>query len=237
MKKTFNILGAAVLSVAVLFGANSCNNTEKKNEAAKANTTDTTNVVLAPAGSIVFVDMTKVMKEYEMAVKLEAEVQKKVDELQKGFMNKQQSAEKELKRKQNNLQAKAKDFEDKYKKGHLTETNAQAKMQEIQGLENDLANYAAKKEKELATEGAKVEAEIQDELIVMNNKVNDAINTFIQKYRVEKGYSMIIISQSDMDTTDKAMILSAPVISADPSFDVTSEVVAGLNAEYKESKE
>lgn len=237
MKKTFNILGAAVLGAALLFGANSCNNTEKKEDGAKTSSTDTTNVVLAPAGSIVFVDMTRIMSEYEMAVKLGAEVQKKVEELQKGFVNKQQAAEKEIKRKQNNLQSKAKDYQDKYNKGHLTETNAAAKVQELQKLESDLANYVAKKEQELAKEGEKVELEIQDELVVMNNQVNDAVNTFIQKYRVEKGYSMIIISQSDVEPNDKAMILSTPVISADPSFDVTSEVVAGLNAEYNAPKE
>jgi Skp family chaperone for outer membrane proteins len=66
--------------------------------------------------------------------------------------------------------------------------------------------------------------------------INDAINTFIQKYRAEKGYAMVLINQSDVDKTDKAMILNSLVLSADPALDVTTEVVAGLNAEYTPAK-
>ena len=71
-----------------------------------------------------------------------------------------------------------------------------------------------------------------EEIFVMNNVINDAINTFIQKYRVEKGYAMILISQSDIPN-DGATTLGAPVLAADPSLDITADVVALLNAEYK----
>ena len=69
----------------------------------------------------------------------------------------------------------------------------------------------------------------------MNNKINDAINTFIQKYRVEKGYAMILVTQSDIPN-DGATTLEAPVLAADPSLDITRDVLDGLNAEYKASK-
>ena len=235
MKKTFNILGAAVLGAAVLFGTNSCTGAKSNtgNEVAGA---DSTIVAGAPTGAIVYIDMTKLMAEYQMAIDLTAEANKKIEELEKPVLNKKTAAEKEIKRKQDNLQTKAKDFEDKYSKGHLTETVAQTKYQELQKLEQELNNYGVTKEQELAQEAAKVQALISDELIVMNNKINDAINTFVQKYRAEKGYAMILINQSDADKTDKAMILNSLVLAADPSLDVTADVLAGLNAEYNAAK-
>jgi Skp family chaperone for outer membrane proteins len=69
----------------------------------------------------------------------------------------------------------------------------------------------------------------------MNNLVNDAINTFIQKYNAEKGYAMILISQGDIPE-DGATTLGTPVLTADPSLDITSDVIARLNDEYNATK-
>jgi outer membrane protein len=233
MKKTFKFMGAAVLGAAVLFGANSCNSASKSAEQSAEQSTE--NAVLAPAGSIVYIDMTKLMAEYQMAIDLSKEVEAKLNELTKAFDNKKSAAEKEITRKQTSFQTKYNDFQDKVNKGHLTETAASVKYQELQQLEVEYNNFLAQKEQELAQEQAKVQNTANEEIFVMNNKVNDAINTFVQKYRVEKGYAMIIISQSDVPE-DGATNLGTPVIAADASLDVTAEVVAGLNAEYNAAK-
>jgi outer membrane protein len=233
MKKTFKFMGAAVLGAAVLFGANSCNSASKSAEQSAEQSTE--NAVLAPAGSIVYIDMTKLMAEYQMAIDLSKEVEAKLNELTKAFDNKKSAAEKEITRKQSSFQTKYNDFQDKVNKGHLTETAASVKYQELQQLEVEYNNFLAQKEQELAQEQAKVQNTANEEIFVMNNKVNDAINTFVQKYRVEKGYAMIIISQSDVPE-DGATNLGTPVIAADASLDVTAEVVAGLNAEYNAAK-
>jgi outer membrane protein len=233
MKKTFKFMGAAVLGAAVLFGANSCNSASKSAEQSAEQSTE--NAVLAPAGSIVYIDMTKLMAEYQMAIDLSKEVEAKLNELTKAFDNKKTAAEKEITRKQSSFQTKYNDFQDKVNKGHLTETAASVKYQELQQLEVEYNNFLAQKEQELAQEQAKVQNTANEEIFVMNNKVNDAINTFVQKYRVEKGYAMIIISQSDVPE-DGATNLGTPVIAADASLDVTAEVVAGLNAEYNAAK-
>jgi outer membrane protein len=233
MKKTFKFMGAAVLGAAVLFGANSCNSASKSAEQSAEQSTE--NAVLAPAGSIVYIDMTKLMAEYQMAIDLSKEVEAKLNELTKAFDNKKTAAEKEITRKQTSFQTKYNDFQDKVNKGHLTETAASVKYQELQQLEVEYNNFLAQKEQELAQEQAKVQNTANEEIFVMNNKVNDAINTFVQKYRVEKGYAMIIISQSDVPE-DGATNLGTPVIAADASLDVTAEVVAGLNAEYNAAK-
>ena len=47
---------------------------------------------------------------------------------------------------------------------------------------------------------------------------------------------MILINQSDVDKTDKAMILNSLVLAADPALDVTTDVLAGLNAAYTPAK-
>ena len=232
MKKTFNILGTAVLGAAVLFGANSCNSSSSESKTEKSQN-DSTAVVLVSAADapIVFVDMTVLMSEYQMAIDLSTEVQAKLNELSKSFDNKKKSAEKEITKKQNNLQTKANDFQEKYSKGHLTETNANLKLQEIQKLEEEYNAYLAQKDQELGEEQLKLQNTYNEEMFVMNNKINDAINTFIQKFRVEHGYAMILVSQSDIPN-DGATTLGAPVLAADPALDITAAVLAGLNAEY-----
>lgn len=236
MKKTFNIIGAAVLGAAVLFGASSCNgSSSKRKKVEPKNDSTAVNTAKVAESPIVYVDMTVLMAEYQMAIDLSTEVQAKINEMTKSFENKKNSAEKEITKKQTNLQTKANDFQDKYSKGHLTETNANIKLQELQKLEEEYNNYLAQKDQELGQEQLKLQNSANEEIFVMNNKVNDAINTFIQKYRVENGYAMILISQSDIPN-DGATTLGTPVLSADPSLDITAAVVAGLNAEYNASK-
>ena len=77
MKKTFYTLSALVLSASMIFTA--CGNGSNSSEAvaAAAATTDSTSVILAPAGSIVYVDMTRLMSEYQMAIDLSAAAEKK----------------------------------------------------------------------------------------------------------------------------------------------------------------
>lgn len=233
MKTTFKFIGAAVLGAAVLFGANSCktNTTEQA-----ADNTVAQEATTAQAGSIVYIDITKVLSEYQMAIDLSAEVQAKIEGLNKTLEANTKKAEAEIKRKQNNLQSKFNDFQDKVNKGHLTETAAQVKYQELQKLETEYNEFLSKKDQEIAQEQLTLQNTYNEEMFVMNNIVNDAINTFIQKYNAEKGYAMILISQGDVPE-DGATTLGNPVLTADPSLDITADVVAGLNAEYNASKQ
>ena len=57
----------------------------------------------------------------------------------------------------------------------------------------------------------------------------------IKKYNEEKQYAMIILTQGDAEG-DGVVSLSAPVITADPTLDITNDVLAGLNEEYIASK-
>jgi outer membrane protein len=230
MKKTFYILGALIIS-ASLVSCNNGSNEAKQDEAP----VQASSAVLAPAGSIVYVDMTRLMSEYQMAIDLGASAEAKIAELTKTVESKAKSIEAEIKRKQDKLTKAASEFQDKYSKGLYTQSTAEVKAQEIQKMEAEYNQYVATKDQELQQEQIKMQNTANEELLVMNNTINDAINTFIVKYNQEKKFAMILISQGDIPN-DGATNLGAPVLTADPSLDITSDVLAGLNAEYNASK-
>ncbi len=236
MKKTFNILGTIALGAAVIFGMSACNGTQKSSAAENtANDSTAVNVAVAPAGSIVYIDMARIQAEYQMAIDLGAEVEKKINEMTKSLESKTKNIEAEIKRKENKYVAAANEFQEKASKGHYTETTGNAKLQELQKMEAEYNEYLAKKNQEIQQEQITLQNTANEELFVMNNLINDAIATFIKKYNAEKGYAMILISQGDIPN-DGATTLGTPVLTADPSLDITSDVLAGLNAEYNASK-
>ena len=106
----------------------------------------------------------------------------------------------------------------------MTRSVAEVEAEKLQKQEIEFTNYANLKNNE-----------INEELLVMNNQINDAIVTFVQKYNAEKKYGMILLSQGDVEG-DGVVTLAAPVLTADPSLDITDEVLAGLNEEYIASK-
>jgi outer membrane protein len=230
MKKTFYILGALIIS-ASLVSCNNGSNEAKQDEAP----VQASSAVLAPAGSIVYVDMTRLMSEYQMAIDLGASAEAKIAELTKTVESKAKSIEAEIKRKQDKLTKAASEFQDKYSKGLYTQSTAEVKAQEIQKMEAEYNQYVATKDQELQQEQIKMQNTANEELLVMNNTINDAINTFIVKYNQEKKFAMILISQGDIPN-DGSTNLGNPVLTANPALDITADVLAGLNAEYKAAK-
>ena len=228
MKKTFNIIGAAVLGASVLFGAASCANSQNDSEQKAA-------VVAVSEGAIVYIDMTKIMNEYQMAIDLANEANAKIEELTKALDNKAKTAEKEITKKQSKFQTKYNEFMDKYSKGHLTETTANVRREELQKLENEYNTYYSQKMQELEQEEYALQSTAAGLRLEMNNAVNGAINKFIKKYNEEKRFAMILISVGD-DENDEVTVLGNPVLLADPSLDITAEVLEELNAEYNASK-
>ena len=211
MKKTTHILSALAMGAVVAFGAVSCNQT-KTAENAEAPAAETAEAC-APKGAIVYIDMTKVMAEYDMANDLRAVVETKVSEIQA-----------EITRRENNLATAVNKYQDKVQKGLMTRSVAEVEAKKLQDQEIAFNNYANQKNEE-----------INEELLVMNNQINDAIMTFVKKYNEEKQYAMIIVSQGDA-ADDGIVNISAPVLTADPSLDITNDVLAGLNEEYIAAK-
>ena len=127
-------------------------------------------------------------------------------------------------RREKNLTNAVTKYQEKVQKGLMTRTVAETEAAKLQNQEIEFNNYANQKNNE-----------INEELLVMNNQINDAIATFVKKFNEEKQYAMIIVTQSDAEG-DGVVNLSAPVLTADPALDITDEVLAGLNEEYIASK-
>lgn len=136
------------------------------------------------------------------------------NELSSVVETKVQNIQAEVTRRGKKLESAAKDFQEKMEKGLMTRSAAEVQAQKLQQQETEFNTYAAQKQQE-----------IQEEQMVMMNQIGDAIKTYIEKYNAEKQYAMILTSQG-----------GAPVITADPSLNITEDVIAGLNAEYIANK-
>ena len=136
------------------------------------------------------------------------------NELSSVVETKVQNIQAEVQRRGKRLESAAKEFQEKMEKGLMTRSVAEEKAQKLQKQEADFNAYAAQKQQE-----------IQEEQMVMMNQIGDAIKTYIEKYNAEKKFAMILTSQA-----------GTPVLTADPSLNITEDVLAGLNAEYIANK-
>ncbi len=158
------------------------------------------------AGSIVYFNLDRVLNEYDMANDLRSVAETRIN-----------SINQEVNRRGTKLEKDSKAFQDKLNKGLMTQSVAEVQYKKLQDQQNNFQQYAAQKQQEIA-----------EEQQVMMNQIADAIKTFIDEYNAEKGYAMILTTQGD--------ILPAPVVVADPSLDITDDLLEGLNAAYVKSK-
>ena len=167
MKNTSLILSVISVVAVVVFGVLLF--TKDGKPAAQA-TEGTATEAAACKGDIVYVDLDRILAEYDMANDLRSVVETKVQNIQA-----------EVTRRCKKLENEVKAFQEKIDKGLLTRTNAEIQGQKLQQQEIDFNNYAAQKQQE-----------INEEQMVMMNQLGDAIQTYINKYNEEKQYSMII---------------------------------------------
>lgn len=163
---------------------------------------DSTYVATATSG-IVYIDLDRIIQEYDMASDLGAVVETKVKNIQD-----------EVNRRGKQLENEMIDFQNKINKGLITRSVAEVQSQDLQKKQAEFNEYANQKNNEVI-----------EEQTVMMNQIADAIQTFMDKYNKEKKYTMILTNQSGL-----------PVISADPSLDITNDVIARLNEEYIKEK-
>lgn len=154
-------------------------------------------------GAIVYFDLDRVIQEYDMANDLSSEVETKVNAIQK-----------EINRRQKNLENGVKDFTNKVNKGLMTSAVAAEQQRKLQQQEAEFQQYAQQKQ-----------AEIMEEQQVMMNQILDAIKTYVEDYNADKEYSMILCNQAGV-----------PVIVGDATLNISDEIIEGLNAEYVKTK-
>ncbi len=189
MKNTSLILSIISLIAVVVFGILTLTKDGKKAEAKEGEATEE---VAAEKGAIVYVDLDRILMEYDMANDLRSVVETKVQNIQA-----------EVNRRGKKLEKDVTAYQEKIQKGLMTRSVAETQGQKLQQQEIEFNNYAAQKQQE-----------IQEEQVVMMNQLGDAIQTFIAKYNEEKQYAMIltntggapvITADASLDITDDVL--------------------------------
>ena len=206
MKNTSLILSVISLVAVVVFGILTL--TKGNSTAAVAVEGDSTEAA-ACKGDIVFVDLDRILMEYDMANDLRSVVETKVQNIQAEVNRRGQKLEKDVTA-----------FQEKIEKGLLTRSVAEAQSQKLQQQEIDFNNYAGQKQQE-----------IQEEQVVMMNQLGDAIKTFIEKYNAEKQYAMILTNTggTPVITADAALDITDAVLAG-----LNEEYIKTKNSNSKE---
>ena len=189
MKNLSLIISVVALAAAIVFGALFLTKGGSKVEATGEGTATE---AVASKGDIVYIDLDRVLMEYDMANDLRSVVETKVQNIQAEVNRRGQKLEKEVTA-----------FQEKIEKGLLTRSVAEAQSQKLQQQEIDFNNYAGQKQQE-----------IQEEQVVMMNQLGDAIKTFLEKYNAEKQYAMILTNSAGAPvvTADKALDITDDVL-------------------------
>ena len=189
MKNTSLILSIISLIAVVAFGILTLT---KGNSKADVTAEGEATEAAACKGAIVYVDLDRILMEYDMANDLRSVVETKVQNIQAEVTRRGQKLEKEVA-----------SFQEKIEKGLLTRSVAEAQNQKLQQQDIEFQNYAAQKQQE-----------IQEEQLVMMNQLSDAIQTFIDKYNAEKQYAMILTNNggTPVITADETLNITDDVL-------------------------
>ena len=188
MKNTSLILSIISLIAVVTFGIITLTKGGKKTECPA----EGGSVAAVEAGAIVYIDLDRILSEYDMANDLRSVVETKAQNIQAEVTRRGQKLEKEVAA-----------YQEKIQKGLMTRSVAEVQGQKLQQQEIDFNNYAAQKQQE-----------INEEQLVMMNQLGDAIHTFITKYNEEKKYAMILTNSggAPVITADPALDITEDVL-------------------------
>ena len=188
MKNTSLILSVISLVAVVVFGVLTLTKGGKQAEPA----TEGAATEAAQKGDIVYLDLDRILMEYDMANDLRSVVETKIQNIQAEVNRRGQKLEKEVIA-----------YQEKIQKGLMTRSVAEVQGQKLQEQEIEFNNYAAQKEQE-----------INEEQVVMMNQLGDAIQTYINKFNEEKQYAMILTNSggAPVITADAALDITDDVL-------------------------
>lgn len=113
--------------------------------------------------------------------------------------------------KQQQLQAAANKLQQDYQANALTQDQAQSRQAAIQKQGQDLEALNQRLTTEFQTETEKFNAALQD-----------SIQNYLKVYNKDKKYAVILVKNT--------------ILYADAAYDITNEIIAGLNKAYKPAK-
>lgn len=129
------------------------------------------------------------------------------------LQKKSQNIESTLAAKQNSLQQAAAKFQQDVQSNKYTQQQAEAVQASLQKQGADLQAL----QQRLGTE-------FQNETNTFNNALRDSIQHYLASYNKDKKYALILSKAGDN------------ILYADKAYDITNEVIAGLNKAYKPVK-
>lgn len=129
------------------------------------------------------------------------------------LQKKSQNIENTLAAKQNSLQAAAAKFQQDVQNNKYTQQQAEAVQANLQKQGADLQALQQR-----------LGAEFQNETNTFNKALRDSIQHYLAVYNKDKKYGLILSKAGDN------------ILYADKAYDITNEVIAGLNKAYKPAK-
>lgn len=129
------------------------------------------------------------------------------------LQKKSQNIENTLAAKQNSLQAAAAKFQQDVQNNKYTQQQAEAVQANLQKQGADLQALQQR-----------LGAEFQNETNTFNKALRDSIQHYLAAYNKDKKYGFILSKAGDN------------ILYADKAYDITNEVIAGLNKAYKPAK-
>ncbi len=126
---------------------------------------------------------------------------------------KSQNIQNTLNQKGQSLQAAAMKFQQDVQNNKYTQQQAEAVQASLQKQQSDLQSLQQR-----------LGAEFQAETEKFNVALRDSLNHYLAQYNKAKKYTLILTKQGDN------------ILYADKSYDITNDVIAGLNKAYKPSK-
>ena len=126
------------------------------------------------------------------------------------LQEKMSKLETDLTNRQRRFQNNVNDFQNKANK----QLETRARLAEIH-------EQLGQEEQQLMQLAERYRMEMAEEEMVMQRKILQAIMDYLKEYNMEKGYKYILGNAFD-----------AKILYADPSLDITSDVLQGINAKY-----
>lgn len=132
------------------------------------------------------------------------------NDLSKQFGDNQQRMESELQQKSQKLQRNAADLQEKMQQRLITQRQAEAKQKQLMQAQQNLVQLRDQLTQKLANDQQ-----------VMNKQVYDSVYSFLNDLNKKRHYDIIFSTAQ-----------SNPILLADSTFDITNEVIIGLNKRY-----
>ena len=209
-------LKVAMLAILFTVGMISCNNGSNNDSENVTDSTETNEVEVAEVDQnataspaevksfdgeykIVYINTDSLVNQYQFFLDGNEKMERAESSMRKQYEGKAVK-----------LQAEYEEYMRQGKAGMLT-------LKQQQDTEASLT----KQQENLMEMDKKLSEQLMMQKQVLNQQINDTIVTFINKYRIEKGYTLIL----------QHSYLNG-VLSADPSLDITDEVIQRLNAKY-----